>query len=268
MPTVEQRPDATKNLALTAISAPSGGAVGAYICFPFEGIKKRLQSGQRVQLNLRELFRGSTAFSGSVALNTLMAMAVKRSIECTPGYDRSSITHEAGSALGAGVVGAFVGSTPVENIILVQQLKKLGPIGAICHIFSQSITRLWVGFPELACREAGFAGCMLYFVDKAEKVIQKRTGSVALAQLGGFGVGIFGAIATQPFDMIATIKQKSEGTIRSRDAIRDTYREQGLLALWRGGGPRVVLFSGCAYIIPKVEDVVYNILAYFSNRIC
>jgi hypothetical protein len=237
------------------LSSAAGGSGGAYICFPFEGLKKRIQSGQPLSFYPQELFRGSVAFSISVTLATVTAMSFDRALKNMPGYDHTSLVWNSGSAVMSGMLGSVVGSTPVENIILTQQLHKTSPVNAIRIMLQQGPTRLWVGLPELAIREGGFAGVMLWGVDAARQKVLKRTNSKTKAEIAALSVGVGGATVTQPFDALATIKQKSNGLLSSTQAAQQLYASKGPLGFFSGLSQRVFLFTGCAYTIPKIQKM-------------
>ena len=247
----------------TLISAPLGGAVGGLSCYPFESIKKRVERGEKLEwkhFHPEELYRGATSFATSVAIATLGQMTARRLIQSLPSYDSNKWQHAATSALAAGVVGAFVGSTPVENTILVQQVHQVGPKEAIKIMLRQGITRPWVGFPELAGREAIFALTMLFGTKKAEEVVQEKTGNEKLAFVAGLGAGVLGAVVSQPFDMLATQRQKVDGKISSLDAVRRLFIEQGAKSFFTGLRARVFLFVGCAMMIPPAEARVAQLM--------
>lgn len=238
-------------------SAALGGSGGAFFNFPFEGLKKRIQTGQQISLHLKELYRGATPFAVSVTIATVASMTFNDLLRKIPGYDYSSPVCNGASAITSGMLGALVGSTPVENVILTQQLKQMRPTQAIVTMVKErGLRRLWVGFPELALREAGFAGAMLWGVDAARAQVLSKTDSKPLAEAAALGVGVVGAVITHPFDTVATIKQKSDGRLSSRQAIEEIYRGYGLKGFFRGVSSRVVLFTGCAYTIPGITGII------------
>lgn len=257
------------------VSSSLGGATGAIVCYPFEGLKKRLQSGQitsilegarstsraRSALHPSELYRGVTAFAVSVTLATTSAMLFNKVIKESPYYRHDSSLYECGSAVMSGMLGAIVGSTPVENIILVQQLQKTNPIGAIKYMLQQGITRPWVGLRELMMREAGFAFVMLYGAGAAQKAVFEKTHDGTLAFIATLSMGLAGAACTQPFDVLATLRQRSNGTIPLHSAIKTLTAEKGMSGLFRGLSQRALLFTGCATIIPHAEATIGKALA-------
>ncbi len=245
------------------------GMAGGYLCFPFEGMKKRLQSGQLNRMDFqinnlsnkkllttiapRELFRGSMPFSFSVTITTTISFACYRSLQGLPQYKES---YEAGVAIASGAFAAVFGSTPVENTILVQQKRTVNPVGAVAYMLKRGVFSPWIGVKELMCREAGFAGVMFYAAPRARQIILKETNQPVLAFIGQLGTGIFGSLATHPFDTVATHRQNLEGKVGTIKAVKDLYQTGGLPAFYRGGTFRVFLFTGCALIIPKIQQVL------------
>jgi hypothetical protein len=249
------------------VSAAIGGAIGGYVCFPFEGLKKRLQSSQPITMRTfhpKELMRGSTSFSGAVTAATVGSMIARRVIQAMPGYDPSSQTHEAFSAITGGVVGSFVGSTPVENI--TQQLNKTGPLGAARILFKQGVTRPWVGGKALAGREAGFSGVAFWGGRAANKAVYERTQNSALAYGAEIAVDIGGATITHSFDTIATHQQKANGTLSFTKAYKKILREQGRKGFFAGVYQRWFLFTGCAVIIPRAAEFVLRTLKSLDHE--
>jgi len=244
----------------TPVSASLGGCVGAFACFPFEGMKKRKQSGQAISFSPRELYRGATPFAVSVTIASMTQLTFNGLFKQIPGYDHQSPVWNMSSAIASGVLGATVGSTPVENIILTQQLNRTSPVGAIKIMMNQGYTRPWVGLPQLAFREAGFALTMLYGAQAAHDFALKQSGNQHMAVTAQVGAGVIGALATHPFDTVCTYRQKVDGTVKSFQASKNIYQESGIKGFYKGGANRVLLFTGCAIIIPKISNIVKNSL--------
>ncbi len=258
----------------TLISGAGGGGLGGIFCFPFEGLKKLFQTGALVPhdiielnngkflkaLHPLELYRGSSAFSTAVMVASTTSMTFNRLIQKIPGYNRESKTHGLLAAISSGMLGAIVGSTPVENTILTQQTLKSGPITAIRHMLKQGITRPWAGLPELMIREAGFTGVMLFAGPAAKKYVYEKTESKTLSNTGALAAGGAGALLTQPADTLATYRQQRDGKIPIKDAIREMYSESGAKRFYKGAVPRIILFTGCSITIPYFAKKICNIL--------
>ena len=242
-------------------SSSLGGATGGLLCYPPEGFKKRSQTGQKITFNPVEIYRGSGAFATSVMLASLTQMSFFKAFQSLPGYDKDSALWNVSSSLMSGMLGATVGSTPVENIILTQQLNKTNPLNAIKIMLGQGVFRPWVGLPQLAMREAGFGLTMLWGARAAYDAVLQLSDSASLAYGGQIAAGIVGATVTQPFDTMATYRQHRDGKISSVDTVKKIYSEKGFGGFFKGLKHRSVLFTGCAVTIPYVEEKIRNALA-------
>lgn len=238
------------------VSSSVSGAVGGLLCYPPEGFKKRSQTGQKISLNPVEIYRGSGAFATSVMLASLTQMSFFNAFKKLPGYDNDSAEWNVSAALMSGMLGATVGSTPVENIILTQQLNKANPVQAIQIMMKQGVLRPWVGLPQLAMREAGFGLTMLWGARAAYDAVQQLTGNPSLGFAGQIAAGLAGAAITQPFDTMATYRQHRDGKISSLDTVKKIYSEAGVGGFFKGLRHRSVLFTGCAVTIPFVEEKI------------
>lgn len=244
----------------TVVSSASAGGLGAFICFPFEGIKKRIQSGQAISPKIPELYRGALPFSVSVTAATVAMYFFNRKMETLAGYDPNSPTCVLSTVAMSGMLGALVGSAPVENIILTQQLENAGPITALKIMFKQGATRPWTGIGELMFREGGFALSTLWAIEACKKRVLHETNNTYLANASAIGVGAFGATITQPFDVVATFKQKANGKITSETAIQLIYKTIGPAGFFKGLNSRIFLFTGCACLIPPIEKRIKSTL--------
>jgi hypothetical protein len=249
-----------KELFRCIFSSAMGGSIAAGGFYPGESLKKKFQTGQMISLYPQKLWQGCTPYIVSVTSATVTSMTFRHYLEKIPGYDYSSPYHQAASAISGGMLGALFGSTPVENTILEQQMKNLGPIEAIKSLFKQGVFRPWVGLPELMMREAGFVGLMLWGSDAAEQKVTELTGKPSLGKITQLALGVGGAAATQPFDTIATYKQQHLG-ISSIDAIKRIYAQGGLLRFQAGLSGRVFLFTGCMLTIPTIEAKIRKTLS-------
>ncbi len=260
-------PDSTKcdqsiSFTQTLISGGLGGALGGFSCFPFEGLKKRIQSETltRSAFFPRELFRGSAPFATAVMVNSTACMTLDATIKRLPFYDPKKQSMSFASAVTSGMLGAIIGSTPVENIILTQQLHKLNPIEAVRHMLKQGLMRPWAGAPELMLREAGFSSVMLFAGPAANRFALEKTHDPKLAFAAELIAGAFGAIITHPADTQATYRQKLDGKISFLEATRSIYKEAGVKGFFRGVIPRIVLFVGCATTIPRYAEGITSII--------
>ncbi len=271
---------ATNFFADVACNA-TGGAIGAFAAFPWESLKKRLQSGELTPTDFRhfgngkvlnvlrpkELYRGSGGFCGAVMAATASSMMFNKIIhEQVPFYDAQSHLHQGAAAMGSGMLGAIVGSTPVENMLLVQQKYKIGPHAAAKRMLQQGIFRPWVGLRELMVREAGFAGVMLFAGPAARNAATAKTNNETAGVVAEIGVGLIGALATHPADTIATIRQKSNGDTPLTNAIQNIYAQDGMKGFFKGAASRMALFIMCATIIPRAVNRLQLFQAHFQER--
>lgn len=121
---------------------------------------------------------------------------------------------------------------------------------------NQGLTRPWVGVKPLMAREAGFAFVMLQGCDNMNDYVYKKTESNILATAASLGVGVTGAAATQPFDVIATHSQLKDGKTPLKEIVSNIYKTNGFKGFWKGLPQRAVLFTGCATIIPRAEKLI------------
>ena len=278
---IDQKTSGTNqdNFTKTLVSSATGGYIGGYTCFPFEGIKKRLQTGELLSsdffnlkngkllsfLHPKELLRGSTAFATCVTVASASSITFNSLIKKLPFYDANSTSWNISAAIGSGMLGAVVGSTPVENTILIQQKKTIAPIPAMKIMLSQGITRPWVGVRELMMREAGFAGVMLWAGPAANKAVLDKTNDKGLALIGELGAGAIGALLTHPADTLATYRQKLDGKISLLDGAKQLYKQNGISSFYRGAISRIGLFVGCATIIPRAANIVSYGMSSIDN---
>jgi hypothetical protein len=281
-PTSKPLPDTTvsesskpTSFALSLISGALGGAAGGYSCFPFEGLKKRLQRGELISsdffrlnngkliraIHPRELFRGSTPFAGCVGLASAISISFHNCLKKVSFYDPNSDTSKAIAAFACGMfTGAFV-STPIENMILIQQARNVSPTKAIKIMLDTSFLRPFVSAPELMVREGLFTGVMLWGGDAAYKKVKEVTGSDKLALIGMIGAGILGTALSHPSDTLATEKQKHNGKTSLMTNAKTIYDLHGIRGFYKGFVPRIFLFTGCAVSIKAYATFIENKLA-------
>lgn len=266
--------------AITVLSSAMGGAIGGFGCFPFEGIKKRLQrkeisrtdfynlnNGRVIRiLHPYLLFQGSSSFATSVAIASLVSITVNKMLKTLPSYDPASFAWNLKAAALSGAFGSLLGSTPVENTILVQQQKNVGPLRAIHYMLQQGILRPWVGASELLWRESGFGMAMLCLGPMAHQSVKKTTNDEKLALLAELAAGAFTSLLTHPADTIATYRQKLEGKVSIPTAVKALWAENGLTSFYKGGGFRIWLVTGCAMIIPRAQSQAEAILKTAFQR--
>lgn len=245
-------------------SAALGGAAGAAAAYPFEGLKKSVQSGLitglRPALKLffqpRELYRGTSAFAGSLIPTTIIQMSLQNYFDSLALSD----TDKQASVVLSGASGAFA-SAAAEKLILTQRYLKMGPSDAVKYVVkNQGFFALWHGFTPLAIREAVFGACMLKFGQKA---------NAEFGFAGTIGVGFAGAVISHPFDAIATQMQLSTFAnnangetkpVTAREVAKKIIKEQGVKSLYKGLGWRLGLFTTCMVTIPKASTAIDKVL--------
>lgn len=252
----------TKDLPwwMSVTSSSFGGAIGAMVAYPFEGLKKSVQSNlitnwkQAVGLffHPKELYRGTSAFATSLVPTTIIQMSAKRFISHLAISDNDR-------ALGdifCGALGALA-SAPAEKLILTQRKYQIGPMEALAKVVKlQGVLAPWDAIKPLACREAVFGVCML----KYGKLAYDEYGF-----MGTIGVGFAGAIISHPFDCIATKMQlmsfmNADQGIKEKvttwDVVKKITAEQGMKGFTKGLTWRLGLFTSCMAVIPLAEGAI------------
>ena len=142
----------------------------------------------------------------------------------------------------------------VENIILTQQLKKIGPKEAFLSLVGQGYTRIYRGLPVIMGREAIFGACYLKGSDKASEYASEHFGAM-YAFPARLTVGVLGSLASHPLDTIATTMQR-HGYGKAREAVKHLWHEGGAKSFYKGGGARIGLFTTAMLVIPKTNQLV------------
>ncbi len=252
-PQNEESTSNQKPFWITPISAAMGGASAGSGFFIFEGLKKKVQSGQQISWHPRELMRGSCSFATSVGTTAIVQISIDQKIKSINGFHTDSKLHNAGAAAVSGAIGGMF-STFVENTILAQQLGKCGPLVAVNSMFKEGVKRPFVGIAPLMCRELGFGLTMLFGAPEAGKYAAENFGEKA-RKPGEIAAGIVGAYATQPFDTAATDMQKKGLT--TWQAAKNVVQNK---RYFTAGGWRAALFTGCALTIPPATKKAEELL--------
>lgn len=259
---------AKPTLAESAMAAGTSGFVGAYASFFFEGIKKRLQSNQKIPavntlgLNgwLKESFRGSSGFAASLVPTSIIQQMLSYHFKNNPPQSEFLKTTE---PLLSGAVGG-IASTFAENVILTQQMKKIGPADAISSMYAEGYFRIFRGLPMIMCREGVFGFCYLKAANEASNYATQNYGP-AFSWPAKLLVGIAGSLASHPFDTTATTMQRN-GYSNILDAVNHLRNENGWRAFYKGGGARVALFTTAMVTISKTQEGVIN--HFQSKKTC
>jgi len=240
------------NFARDFFSSVTAGTAIAYSTFMFEGLKKRLQTGQKISWKFSDLFAGSTSFAVSITPTTTIQMTADSVMKRYMPDDASPLTKLMQSAF-CGIQGAIV-ATPVENIIIRQQMAKAGPKWVIKDMYNQGgMFRFWKTFNLIATRDGIFTACMLFVNDKVVTFAKDKFGSKAeypaLLAVSAIGAGL-----SHPFDTIATNRQKDHAKTSLVQFTSNFINQHGYKGLYKGIGPRFGLFFAFSNLIPFFRD--------------
>ena len=240
----------------------SGGAAG-YAGFYFEGLKKRLQSDQRIpnrtslSLNtwVKESFRGA----GTYALCNIPATVVQKM--ASNFLNKQLVSNTAIGQAATAIISGGLGGIPAAflgNILLEQQLKSIGPVEAFSNLMTHGISRLFRGVSLVMIREAMFGFCYLKGVNEAGNYASTHFGPMFSlpAQLA---VGALGSLASHPFDTVATTMQRYDYK-NIKDAGTYLWKENGVKAFYKGGAARIGLFTTTMLTLNKVQQSVLDVL--------
>jgi len=241
------------------VAAGTSGLAGAYASFFFEGTKKRLQSNQSLpnpmksgaKIWFKESFRGSGSFAGSLVPTSIIQRMTSHYFE--EKNLSNTFAGKAAETISSGALGGLA-STVVENMVLEQQLKKVGPKDAFMSLIGQGYTRIYRGLPVIMAREAIFGVCYLKGADEAGKYATANFGA-AYDIPARLTVGVLGSLASHPLDTIATTMQH-QGYANVSDAVAHLRKENGIKAFYKGGAARIGLFTTAMLVISKTNEVV------------
>lgn len=240
----------------------SGGAAG-YAGFYFEGLKKRLQSDQkipaRVSLNLNTWIKESFRGAGTYALFNIPATIVQQMVNNylnalnTSDTDAEKVATVLISGALGGIPAAFLG-----NILLEQQLKSIGPLNAFNNLLKRGIEHFFRGTSLVMIREAMFGFCYLKGVNEAGNYASTHWGLMFVlpAQLI---VGALGSLASHPFDTVATTMQRYNYK-NTKDAAAHLWKEGGIKTFYKGGAARIGLFTTTMLTLNKAQKCVLDAL--------
>ena len=240
------------------IAAGASGFSAGYVGFFFEGIKKRLQSNQSIPnpmklgLNVwaRESFRGAGSFAVScIPASMLQQMASHY-------FEKQNTTNTYLGKISEAVVSGALGGIPsavIGNVLLEQQLKKVGPKEAFSSLLPQGVSRAFRGVSPLMAKESIFGLCYLKAMDDAADYASKHFGS-SYAIPAQVTVGILGSLASHPFDTMATVMQQFNSS--AVDASKRLWQEGGIKSFYKGGAARIGLFSSTMIVINKTKAAV------------
>lgn len=259
---ISDQPKLTHALIAAALS----GAAGSYAAFGFESVKKRQQTNQVlpniIKLGagqwLRESYRGSSAFLCSLVPTSMIQQTTNHVLESnrlanTP----TAKIFEAGFS---GALGGFA-STLAENIILEQQMQKVGPRQAIINLVSGGYSHPFRGLTFVMGRECIFGLCYLKLANQAGEYAEKNVGGFSVMP-AKIMVGAMGSLASHPLDTVATTMQKYKYPT-AKEAVSHLIKEGGVGAFFKGAGARIGLFTTAMLVISETQEQVLN---HLENR--
>lgn len=253
--------NAHHNHTHSLVAAGVSGFFAGYAGFPFEGLKKRLQSNQSLpnvyQMGIRLWFKESFRGVGSYAFSNIPASVAQ---QMTNHYFEQQTTlsdtfvGKTIQVIFSGAVGG-IPATLIGNTLLEQQLKKITTKEAFFNLINEhGYTRLFRGASMTMVREAMFGFCYLKAMDDASQYATSQWGS-AYALPAQMSVGVCGSLLSHPFDTIATTMQRYN--YRSiYQASEYLWNQNKMTAFYKGGLARVGLFTSTMWVINKSKQMV------------
>lgn len=239
-----------------------GGCVETTLLMPVLTWKFCLQEG-RPYPPFPQMYRGVGVVASSVAPITGMQMFFNGLFESivTKGNRNATEGEAISCALGAGAVSASLYG-PVEMIAIHQQKLGLSATATIAHLSkTHGVSSLWRGFVPTAWREAiytaGYLGLAPVFTAKLMRQPGWEESYFASAVVGSCVAGIIANTASHPIDTAKTVVQADVAGSRYRGmlhALPQLYKADGLLALYRGGLPRVIRTCGAFFVVSVIRE--------------
>eukprot|EP00798_Chlamydomonas_sp_ICE-L_P025739 gene25739-11399_t len=261
-------------LEMTAIGALAGSLEVSF-AQPLVGMKNALQEGRPVPRSFNHLYRGLALNIMSMAPITASQFGANRILQqALTGPSDVELTglQRLGCAMGAGAVSAAVAS-PSELLIIHQQKSGRSLAAEASHFYNNyKATSLTRGAVSCSMREMLYAGSylglcpiLMEVLDKNES-FQKTMPKGSSLIVAGLTGGIFGAVASQPFDTVKTRMQahmfeKPEYSSMSK-TMGSIYKESGLLEFWKGVVPRTARIICATFILHGVRTTCVD---FFEN---
>lgn len=236
------------------------------------------------QEGVRALWKGLTPFATHLTLKYTLRMgsnAVFQVVFRDPHTGNISPVGRLTAGFGAGVLEALMIVTPFEVVkIRLQQQRGLsphllrykGPIHCAGTIMrEEGLLGLWAGAAPTVMRNGVNQAAMFTAKSSFDSLLwNKHEGDGQTLQpwqsmVSGFAAGFVGPVCTGPFDVVKTRLMaqnrfadglggpKYKGMVH---AIKLIYKEEGLLALWRGLLPRLMRIPPGQAIMWTVADQV------------
>lgn len=225
---------------------------------------------QNQQIKSHKFYRGSLVFAASIVPTTMIQLLGNAYLKNTLLTDNANnAIYRIAASIGCGVLGAITG-TFVENCIVRQQVmskelgKHVGPVEAIKDSLQhRGLSGLWKSYPLIATRDGIFTSSMLWLTPAACAYARENWGDNYVLPTR-IAVNVLGAVASHPFDTMATRMQMTHQKMSMVDAARDvTQNLGGLKGFYKGLPYRIGLFTAFSNFIPPVKEKAEKI--YDSN---
>jgi solute carrier family 25 (mitochondrial S-adenosylmethionine transporter), member 26 len=287
--------DHARTFAADLVAGGIAGVVADSIIHPVDTVKARMQvmralpgrspkyasmaDGFRTIARKEGVWRGLYAGYGTVLLGTIPTHGImfavykmlKRSAE--PQVDDSSLALVDFAAAAGGEAIALVPYVPAEVVAKRMQIAGLGPARdyrstshalRVIHA-TEGVRGLYSGLGSTVLRDVPFAAIQLTLFSTGKDMHRRFTGQADLSDMEatglGFIVGIIGAAATNPADVVKTrLQTQAAGSERKYHGILHCFRrivaEEGLVGLTRGMVPRIAWVApGSAITLAVYERV-------------
>lgn len=265
-----------RNTCMTSSAALAGGVAGvaeALVTMPFEVTKTRLQLGQGPPTILGSM-ADTVRTAGPSGLwyglqPQVLQVAGKAAIRFSA-FDYASTQGASPLVAGgfAGLTEALVWVAPTERLKLLRQSELGGAAGtgggasvarsARAVLLAGGPAALWLGALPTAIRQT-LANAVRFFVyDRARRHVPD--GVPAPAAVAGACTGCVSVLLTNPVDVVKTRVQaaplQSGGAASSVEVVRNLLRDEGLQALGKGLGARLLKIGLGQAIIFGTYDAV------------
>eukprot|EP00002_Diphylleia_rotans_P004137 TRINITY_DN12992_c0_g1_i1.p1 TRINITY_DN12992_c0_g1~~TRINITY_DN12992_c0_g1_i1.p1 ORF type:complete len:278 (-),score=57.97 TRINITY_DN12992_c0_g1_i1:47-880(-) len=239
------------------VNAVSGGTAGAsvdFVLFPLDTIKTRLQSSQKVPIN-----RGFYAGLFSAMAGSFPSAAVFFTVyEGSKVHLEKHFSKDVVPAMSATIADVATCSVRVPFEVVKQRMQvglhttTLEAVQTIIRV--EGFRGLYRGYTSTVAREIPFDAVEFLLYEKLKRYWAQKQGRSVTPQessvMGCFAGG-FAAAVTTPLDVVKTRLMtqslSKDGTQRQYTgvlhALKTIYREEGLMSLFKGIGPRVAWIS-------------------------
>ena len=204
-------------------------------------------------------YRGSLLFAVNIVPTTAIQWGTDSITKEYLPKDASLLQQLAASAFN-GYVGA-IAATPVENSVIRQQRMKSGAVEAVKDMLQHGASRPWRTYGLIGTRDAIFTMWMMSLMPAVDAYTKNNLDEQYHWPIN-FMTATLGAMASHPFDTVATNIQKSHEKIGALKMAQQLYKEGGVNAFYRGIGFRIFLFFAFSNGIPELKKAadygIYN----------